>query len=67
MSVEQPSPDELISGLSHRPLFILEGMVKMPALRKPSTIKHELNLSSAGLLDKLPAEISRLILATLDL
>lgn len=67
MDSEAWPPEKLISCLSHQPVHILEGMIKIsePAKRTCTSIQRQDN-SSIGMLDCLPFEILQWVLDLLD-
>lgn len=66
MSLEQWSPEELVTRLSYQSRDILKGMISISDPAKLSAVQHHDSLSSAGFLDNLPLELLHLICDLLD-
>ncbi len=66
MSHERWSPEKLISCLSHRPRYIIDGMIKISMPAKPSAIQRDSSSSLCGLFDTLLLELLHSIFNMLD-
>lgn len=66
ISKTQCTPENLISELSHRPRWLLDGGIRVPLAPGFSSTRRNSDTSSLGCLSKLPLELLHLVCNSLD-